>query len=183
MKNYMTVEMKNEECRMKNGAPRFRLCSGFLLSVCLGIALLTGCAGRQLTPQFAGLAAQALVADTLRNSPETATEIKLASEAVCMALQGPNDVTTQTIHDSVSVQNFSLSTVALLNGLQMIYTPAVVAGAKFTPRDYAKAIFCVGIPAGLDQLPAGPRQGPQPRSKARPLYSPHDPRFALWEKP
>ena len=170
---------------MKQILARLSLTSAFRLALLWQAALaivFTGCAGKQLTPAFVGVAAQTLVATTLRNSPNTATEMQVASAILCAASGGTN-VSPQSIHDSLGVQNFNLSTVALLNGLQMIYTQALSAGTAYTAQDYARAVFCDGIPAGLNMLP-GPRSGPLPRGTLPPVPQrpAADPRFPLWEK-
>ena len=157
-------------------------------ALCLLVSALclsfTGCAGKQLTPKFVAVASQTLVATTLRNSPQTAAEMAVASQLLCAASGGTN-VSPQTIHDSLNPENFSLSTIALLNGLQIVFTQATESGSGYTAKDYARAVFCEGIPAGLAQLPPRPRSGPLSPGQLPPVpvYTAPDPRFGLWEKP
>lgn len=153
-----------------------------ILCLLSAVLCLSGCAGKRLTPAFVSAASTALVSTTLRNSPETAFELLLASSVLCEASGGTN-VSPQTIHDSLGVQNFNLSTVALLNGLQLLYTQALSSGTAYTAQDYARAVFCEGIPAGLNMLP-GPRAAPLPKGKLPPVPQrpAADPRFPLWEK-
>lgn len=163
-----------------------KLCAAAaLISIVAGCGSTGPLAGKQLSPAFVAAGTTALVATTLRNSPNTSAEIGLASTILCTASGGTN-ISPQSVHDSLSAQNFNLTTVALLNGIQVLFTQAVESGSQYTARDYANAIFCVGIPNGIGQLPAKPaaRGGPLPPGTLPPVPTgpPSDPRFPLWEK-
>ena len=105
MKNYKTSEMKNAECRMKNGNARSRLRPFFILHFAFFICFLTGCAHNrpagsvvsQLGPPLLETGVYAAAYAAGHNSASAVPPLRVAASVFCAAANGtnvtPSDIT------------------------------------------------------------------------------------------
>ena len=160
-----------------------------LATIAISAALLTGCATKQpvrMTPQFAGQMASVGVHYGTRNiSTNTRSELVFLSGVLCATAGGTN-LSPMAFYQSFNPSTYSEVTLGILNGVQLIYSgiAAIADTNTYALADYAREIWCVGLPLGLGTTvsPQAARIRSQPLRPAVPADPFVDPKYPLWSK-
>lgn len=152
---------------------------------------LTGCATKQpvrMTPQFAGnLAAVGVHYGTRNIDQKTREELAFLANTLCLTAGGTN-LTPLAFYYSFNPSTYSEVTLGILNGVQLIYSGLYASQDtnSYPIGDYAREIWCVGLPLGLGTAlsPQAARIRAQPLRPvpAMPLDPFVNPQFPLWRK-
>lgn len=119
-------------------------------------ALLTGCAGmKPLPPAFYATATATAISVGLRNSPETAAQLRTVQPYLCQTVSN-KALTPEQIQDSLNSANYNANTLAIINSVSLLYIAAfnqLSTTNQAALQPYATAIFCDGFAAGLSMSP------------------------------
>ena len=135
---------------------------------------LSGCAStKPLPPSFYGAAARLAFDAGTHDNPSLHGQLTLAAGMLCQATR-ESSLDPVTFQHAINTDNFSVETVAVIRGVQLLYIAAISSlsdtnRATFLP--YAEAVFC--------NLADVPNSGPAMRGLPPVPHYKKDPRFPV----